>query len=243
MTPLVTWAPLASAPWEPVRPEDRDQDRRVLEAIDTLFDEADWPESVRPLVSLWRLPAVTLKVDAAVSGLSEKQRDSTKVRASFGAGGTVKAQALIGGETVDVPVQETGQDTATLDLSLLDALTPWSLEIPLAVSADYRDSRGGEKESPPKAHRSRLWTHGLGTKPTSAWRRAVNALCDSVPGALPSGTVRVAPADDLRIIVDRAVRDDVVSMTELHFMKRDVEAVCAPPTTTHEAKPPRAMAR
>jgi hypothetical protein len=64
-----------------------------------------------------------------------------------------------------------------------------------------------------------------------------------VPGVRPSGTVRVAPADDLRIIVERAIRDEVVSLTELHFMKRDVEAVCGPSTTPREAKPPRAMAR
>jgi hypothetical protein len=91
-----------------------------------------------------------------------------------------------------------------------------------------------------------LWSHGLGATPAQDWHDAARALCTHftrtlAPRRRESAARTEAAAEDsskgedvgllqadLRVVVDRTLKDEVVSATELTLLVQDLQRLCRP---------------
>jgi hypothetical protein len=194
----------------------------------------------RPLPSLWQLGAVDLAADAVVEFLPERNRKSKRVHAAFRA---PLATELLSGRTTTLGAPlPLNRQSARIEFPALGggeqgALGVWRLEVPAEVRVDYKDRAGltqkGMLAAAPSVGRAgesatwTLWTHGLGGEPLSDWSAAVGALCEDALAMAqdPAKPVR-PPQNDLRTIVRRAVKDGIVTVTELSLLVTSVRRVC-----------------
>jgi hypothetical protein len=242
---IVTWKPSPGTPWERVVPKG-EEIATIQATIHRLFDEVDWPEDIRrPLPSLWRLRSVDLDADAVVEDLAEKHRRSKRVRAVFKEPGATLLLSGPGPSTREVsPLGEPvplGEHSARLEFpkgseGRAEGQALWRLEVPAEITVEYRDRQDRNQKKPalPPDHGKRepegrwtLWSHGLGAQPRDDWTTGVRALCDRLIAAkVEQGTPVTPPDNDLKTIVHRATKDDVVSVPELKLMVRAVNDLC-----------------
>lgn len=106
------------------------------------------------------------------------------------------------------------------------------------------------------AERFVLWSHGLGATPAKDWQDAARALCTHcskpssecgsglVTGPEPAhGQEQSDPGNgglletDLRVVVGRTLKDQVVSATELSLLVQDIKGLCRPDERTGPPRP------
>lgn len=248
-TEQLTWKPASEPAWEPVDPPGLG-DLGAAEARQQIFDSAGWPDTVmRPESSLWRLRAVELTADVAVPQLRDKDRKEKKVTASFH---KAQATALAGSDTRILAFDHVEETAARLSLVELPRMEVFQIDVSVAmtvrhpqISTERVVSQAEQRQDMTDETRAVnvwfLWSHGLGAEPENEWHRGARALCDHhrkkrapEEQPLPSGAPEEPPAPsgtgtldvDLRTVVDRVLKDEVVSMTQLTLLVRDVERLC-----------------
>jgi hypothetical protein len=234
---IVTWKPTAGHSWKRVTPT-AEQFGPVQDVVKQIFDEAGWPPclSRRPLPSLWRLDAVDVRADAVVEDLPERNKKSKRVSADFQ---QPQATALSGGTiTLGVPRRLTGQSARIALPSPGGEEQVWRVEVPTKIRVTYRDGTGQVQDveaAPPDEERGEaagrwtFWTHALGSEPQADWISAANTLCGYFLPTSDEAQPITLPAYDLKTVVQRAVKDDVVTVTELVLMVKAVRQLCGNP--------------
>ncbi|MCG6926021.1 MAG: hypothetical protein LJF30_11995 [Acidobacteria bacterium] len=245
-TEQLTWRPGPDPPWEQVAPA---PDPTAAEARPRLFREAGWPEEVDyPETSLWRLRSVDLSADVAVPGLRDSDRKKKEVTADFR---EAEATSLSSSASRPLSFDQVKQRQARLSLAELPPTEAFRIEAFVEMTVRHPEistepvvSQAGQREiRTDEARRARwlLWSHGLGAQPAAEWHRAARALCDCYrrdppcPAPPSLAGVREEPPPpaatstldvDLRTVVDRILKDDVVSTTQLTLLVRDVHRLC-----------------
>jgi hypothetical protein len=115
------------------------------------------------------------------------------------------------------------------------------IEVKADIQVSFRDQEGQMQTVPAQAPEYKgvwnLWSYALGAKPVEHWRAAVRALCEHFAKETPVRAGFRPSPDDLRIIVERALKDDRVTVTELRVMVADVCSVCGRPQEAQRAQP------
>jgi hypothetical protein len=242
---LVTWKPSRGTVWMPVKPRKNhwaEDLGKVEQMIGHLFGEAGWPGRLsHPLPSLWYLPSVDLEVDAALEGLAERDSERRKVEARFSAQRveekdfrTAEGKAkgvpanwvlseLNDHQRPELPPIAGSNRMARLDFGSGEDNAFVLRRADIAAAADVSVPSRKQGFQCPDDRRWRLWTHGLGAEPKEDWLDAATRLCDEYA---TRGSVR--PLQDLRILIDRYTKDEVVSMTELSQLVATVRDICSP---------------
>jgi hypothetical protein len=238
-TEQLTWKPASEPGWELVGPSGRG-DLAVAVARQDMFAEAGWPDTVRrPESSLWRLGAVELAADVAVPQLRDRDRKEKKVTADFR---RARARPLGDSDARSLAFDHVEESTARLSFAALPRTEVFRIQVSVGMTVRHpaipaqrvvsqAQQRQEVTEEPVGAESWTLWSHGLGAEPETEWHEGARALCDHYQPASPSGG-SPGPAGpgtldvDLRTAVDRALKDEVVSMTQLTLLVRDVQRLC-----------------
>jgi hypothetical protein len=239
LTPQLAWKPHPQPAWAPLDLEEA-AGPRAAEARRHMFDAAEWPEGMdHPMTPVWRLLSVELTADVAVPELRDKDRKEKKVTAHYE---KVRATPLAGGQPIDLSFDRIKGRKARVSLEALPETEVHQLDVCVNMSVRYpqqaptvvetgleRQPMTGDRVLPTKDWT--LWSHGLGAEPGSEWHEGARSLCEhhrrkarpKDPSDRPGpGTLDA----DLQTAVGRVLKDEVVSMTELTLLVRDIRRLC-----------------